>query len=139
MAKHFHEHFQSFSILIHNESLPMKIWKCFDKEREKTLMQQSKRKEKLGKVGLCFITGCFIKSCNMIINHFLLWKIICSPIFAFWYQEYARNIKRWSRERQIAKNGKLQCLFQEWFQSFGNEHNTNNFFLLTKFASMTLN
>ena len=47
-----------------------KICKRFDKEREKTLMQQSMRKEKLRKVGLCFITGCFIKSFNMIINHF---------------------------------------------------------------------
>ena len=34
-----------------------KICKRFDKEREKTLMQQSMRKEKLRKVGLCFITG----------------------------------------------------------------------------------
>ena len=41
-----------------------KICKRFDKEREKTLMQQSMRKEKLRKV------VCFIKSFNMIINHF---------------------------------------------------------------------
>ena len=34
-----------------------KIYKCFDKEREQTLIQQSMRKEKLRKVGLCFITG----------------------------------------------------------------------------------
>ena len=64
------------SIFIYNGSLPMKsyqifkISKRFDKEREKTLMQQSMRKEKQRKVGLCFITGCFIKSFNMIINHF---------------------------------------------------------------------
>ena len=30
------------------------------------------RKEKLRKVGLCFIAGCFIKSFNMIINLFFL-------------------------------------------------------------------
>ena len=48
----------------------LKICKRFDKEREKTLMQQSMRKEKLRKVGLCFITDCFIKSFDMIINHF---------------------------------------------------------------------
>ena len=35
-----------------------KICKCFDKESENTLMQQSMRKEKLGKVGLYFSTGC---------------------------------------------------------------------------------
>ena len=64
------------SIFIYNGSLPMKsyqifkISKRFDKEREKTLMQQSMRKERLRKVGLCFITGCFMKSFNMIINNF---------------------------------------------------------------------
>ena len=46
-----------------------KICEGFDKEREKKLMQQSMRKEKLKKSGLCFIKGCFIKSFNMIINH----------------------------------------------------------------------
>ena len=102
-----------------------KIWKCFDKERDKTLMQHSLRKEKLKKVGLCFITGCFIKSFNMIINHFLFPKLSRSPIFAFWYQDDARNIKRGSRERQIAGNSKLQYLFKKQFQSFSNEHNTN--------------
>ena len=44
-----------------------KICKHLDKEREKTLVQQSMRKEKMRKVGLCL---CFIKSFNMIINHF---------------------------------------------------------------------
>ena len=33
----------------------------FHKEREKTFIQQSVRIEKLGKVGICFITGCFMK------------------------------------------------------------------------------
>ena len=67
---YFYRLFQIFSIFRYNESLPMKsyhffkICKRFDKEREKTLMQQSMRKEKLRKV------VCFIKSFNMIINHF---------------------------------------------------------------------
>ena len=47
-----------------------KICKSFDKEREESLMQSSMRKEKLRKVGLGFISGCFIKSFNMIIKHF---------------------------------------------------------------------
>ena len=47
----------------------MKIYKRFDKKREKALIQQSMREEKLRKVGLCFITGCFIKGFKMIINH----------------------------------------------------------------------
>ena len=47
-----------------------KIYKRFDKEREKTPIQQSMRKENLRKVGFCFITSCFIKPFKMIINHF---------------------------------------------------------------------
>ena len=69
------KHLQIFSIFIYKENLPTKsyqfskICKHFDKEREKILMQQSTKKEKLRKVELCFTTGCFIKSFNMI-NHF---------------------------------------------------------------------
>ena len=50
------------------------IWKGFDKEREKTLMQQSLRIEKLRKVGEKFYNRLFyIKFFNMIINHNLIW------------------------------------------------------------------
>ena len=35
-------------------------------------MQQSMRKEKLRKVRLCFMTGCFMKSFNVIINQFCI-------------------------------------------------------------------
>ena len=74
----------------------LKTFKCFDKEREKKL---SMRKEKLREFGLCFTTGCFIKSFNMIINHFLFRKLIRSPIFAFSYQDDARNTKRGNKEK----------------------------------------
>ena len=63
--------FSIFSNFVSNESLRVKfyqffkIYKRFDKEREKTLIQQSVRKEKLRKVGLCFITGYFIKPFKM--------------------------------------------------------------------------
>ena len=61
-----------------------KIRTRFDKESEETLMQQSMRKEKLRKFELCFTTGCFIKSFNMIIKLFFLFrKLIRSPSFAF--------------------------------------------------------
>ena len=65
---------------MYNECLLMKfyqffkIYKHFEKETEKRLAQQSMRKEKLTKVGHCFITGRFIKSFKM---------IICSAIFGF--------------------------------------------------------
>ena len=71
------------------KALPMKsyeffkICKSFDKEREKTLMQESMRKEKPRKVGLCFITDCFISSFNMIINHFFVSQAHSQPSFCF--------------------------------------------------------
>ena len=80
---------QIFSIFIYNESLPMKcyqffkICKRFDKEREKALMQQSMRKKKLRKVGLCFIAGCFIKSFNMVINHLFCFASSFAAQFCF--------------------------------------------------------
>ena len=80
-------------IFIYNESLPLKFYqffkicKRFDMEREKTLMHQSMRKEKL----INFIRRCFIKPFNMIINHFLFRKLIRSAIFAFWYQKYQKR------------------------------------------------
>ena len=52
----------------------LKICKCFDKEREKTVNE----KRKTEKVGLCFINGCFIKSVNMIIKGTLM-QISKSP------------------------------------------------------------
>ena len=70
------------------------------------------RKETLKKFGLCFITGCFIKSFNMMIDHFLFCKLNSSPIFYFWYQNDARNIERGIKEWQIARNGKSQYSFQ---------------------------
>ena len=49
-----------------------KFWNALIRKEKKTLMQQSMGKEKLRKVGLCFITGCFIKLFNMIIIFFIL-------------------------------------------------------------------
>ena len=47
-----------------------KIYQRFDKEIEKTLIEQSMGKKKLRKVEFCFIIGCFIKPYKMIINFF---------------------------------------------------------------------
>ena len=47
--------------------------------REKTLM----RKEKPRKVGLCFITGCFIRFFNMIVNHFFASQAHSQANFCF--------------------------------------------------------
>ena len=68
------------------------------------------REEKLRKVRLCFITGCFIKPFKMIINHFLYF----SSSFAsqFWLFDI-RDIKKANWERQVARNGKLNIHFKK--------------------------
>ena len=55
-------------------------------------MQQSMRKEKLRKAGLFLITGCFIKSFNMIINHFLVLQAHLQPNFLIsgWHKKYQK-------------------------------------------------
>ena len=54
----------------------------------------------------------------MRINHFFLFsKLNCGAIFDFWNHDDARNIKSGNWEQQIAKNGKLQYLYQKQFQS----------------------
>ena len=72
--------------------------KRFDKEREKTLMKQSTRKEKLRKVGLRFITGCFIKSFIMTIDHFFVSQANSQPNFCF-------LISGWGKKYQKGKLG----------------------------------
>ena len=62
-------------------------------EREKALMQQSMGKEKLRKVGLCFKTGCFIMSFNMI-NHFFVLQAHSQPNFCFWISGWHKKYKK---------------------------------------------
>ena len=96
-TKYFYQYFQIFSIFPYNKSLMKKCHsfrfkKRFYKEREKPFVQQSMRIEKLGKVGLCFTIGFFIKfSKNLIFfsRSFCSHDIYCfsqgvrSGIFAF--------------------------------------------------------
>ena len=120
--------------------MPVKSYQFFKitrKEREKNAYAVVNEKRKTEKS--CFITDFFIKSFNLIINHFLYRKLIRGPLFACGYQIDARNIKRGIKEKQITRNGKLQYLFQKQFQSFSTEHNTNKFFLMTNCAYMTFN
>ena len=70
------------------------------------------RKEKLRKVGLCFITGCFIKPFKMIINHFFYFSSSFAAQFSLFD---IRDIKRRNWERQIARNGKLNIYFKNNF------------------------
>ena len=99
--------FKFSPIFIYNESLPMKsyqlfqIYKRFDKETEKTLLQQSMRKEELIKVRLCFIIGCFIRSFKMIILSFYF---TCS--FAVYFLLFDISMTQKIEKREI-RNGEL--------------------------------
>ena len=63
------------------------------------------RKEKLGKVNLCFITGGFIKPFQMIIDLFFFYF---SSSFAEQFSLFdIPDVKRGNWERQIARYGKL--------------------------------
>ena len=70
------------------------------------------RKEKLRKVGLCFIAGCFIKPFKMIINLFFYFS--SSLAAQLWFFDI-RDIKRGNWERQIASNGKQNIYFKDNF------------------------
>ena len=70
------------------------------------------RKEKLRKVGLYFITVCFIKTFQMIINHFFYF----SSSFAAQFSPFdIRDIKSGNCEQQIARDGKLNIYFKDNF------------------------
>ena len=74
LAKYFYQYFEILPIFIHNESLPMKSYQFF-----KTCKRIDKEREKLRKVGLCFITGYFVKSFNMIMNLFFCFTNSFAP------------------------------------------------------------
>ena len=67
------------------------------------------RKEILGKVGFCFITGCFIKPFQIIINHFFYFS---SSLAGHYLLFDIRIIKRGNWEQQIARDGKLNTHFK---------------------------
>ena len=101
MAKYFYKYFQIFSIFTYNRSLTMKsfqffkICKRFDKKREKTLIQQSMRKEKLRKAVLCSVTDYFTKPFKRIINHFFILNTHLQCNFCFlksgWRKKYQKG------------------------------------------------
>ena len=70
------------------------------------------RKEKLRKVGLCFITSYFIKPFQMIANHFFYFSDSSTAKFSLFD---IRDIKRGNWKRQIARDGKLNIYFKNNF------------------------
>ena len=72
------------------------------------------RKEKLRKVRLCFIKGCFIKPFQIIINRFFYFSSSFTAQFLLFD---IKNIKR---------GWQIKHLFEKQFQSFSNKRNTIN-------------
>ena len=72
------------------------------KKREKTLIQQSVRRDELRKVGLCFITGCFIKAIKMIINHFYILQAHTQRNLCFLISEWRKKYRK--RELGVANS-----------------------------------
>ena len=78
------------------------------------------RKEKLRKVGFCFVAGCFTKLFQIIINDFFYF----SSSFAVQFLLFnVRDIKRGNWEQQTARNGKLKFI-SKIISSFSNERKT---------------
>ena len=86
-AKYFYKYFQIFSILIHNERLLvksyqfLKIYKRFDKERERTICTSQWEKKNWEKFEF-FITGSFRKPLKIAINPFSFNSYFCSQDFS---------------------------------------------------------
>ena len=70
------------------------------------------RKEKLRKVGLCFITGCFIKPFQIIINRFFYFSSSFTAQFLLFD---ISDFKRGGWERQIGRDGELNIYFKNNF------------------------
>ena len=70
------------------------------------------RKEKLRKVRLCFMTGCFMKPFKMIINHFFYFSNSFAAQFSLFD---IRVIKMGNWEQEIARDGKLNIFFKNNF------------------------
>ena len=85
------------------------------------------RKEKLRNVGLCFITGCFIKSFNMIINHFFISQAHSQPNFCFLIPGWRKKYQKEQLGTGIVGSRLAMNITQTKFSS------------LTKCAYMTLN
>ena len=70
------------------------IYKRFAKEREKRFIQQSMRKQKLRKVGRCFVTGYFILSPFDNYSFFLFRKLISQCNFRFLLLGWRKNYQK---------------------------------------------
>ena len=71
-----------------------------------------KKKKHSRKVGLYFITGCFTKPFQMIVNHLFYFSSSLAEQFSLFD---IRDIKRGTWEQKIARDGKLNIYFKNNF------------------------
>ena len=141
-------HNESFLHFMHNESLPMNLvsvsrfTNAFIRSEKNSHSAVNEKRKTEKSSTLFYLTGYFKKpwksqliffsSVGLFVHKIFFLKFVHSVIFVLWCQEIERNVKMGNWERQIARNSKLQYLFQKHFQCFSNEHNTIKFPLLTK-------
>ena len=128
LAKHFLQYFQFFFHF--NEKLPMKSYQFFKfyirfyKKREKNTQTTVNENRKTEKIQTLFYLTDYPTTLKMAINHLFYSRSFCSQDFIyftssfttqflFFDQDEARNIKRGSWEQKLARNSKLQFLFQK--------------------------
>ena len=119
------------SIFTYKKCLMIKSYQFFQilqrfyKEREKTLIEQSMKIEELRKIGLRFITGCFIKPFKMIIIFSLIglfvYKIFIDFASSFAAQFLLFNI----RMTQEISNRKIGKLMSMWLANYHIYFKTN--------------
>ena len=124
-AKYFYKYFQIFSIFIYNERLLvksyqfLKIYKRFDKERERAICSSQWEKKNWEKLEF-FITGSFIKPLKIAINRFSFNSYFCSQDFSLFRKLVSRTIFALKRVRDMIKTYSQQSLGFYFFTFFSN-------------------
>ena len=114
-AKYFYKYFQIFSIFIYNERLLvksyqfLKIYKRFDKERERTICSSQWEKKNWEKLEY-FITGSFIKALKIAMNRFSFNSYFYSQDFSLFRKLVSSTIFALKRVRDMIKTYSQQSI-----------------------------
>ena len=131
MTKYFYQYYQVFSIFTYKKCLMIKSYQFFQilqrfyKEREKTLIEQSMKIEELRKIGLCFITGCFIKPFKMIIIFSSISLFVYKIFIGFASSLAAQFLLFNMKMRQEISNREIEKLMSLWLAYYNIYFKTN--------------